>query len=467
MLTNELVEVNDNYYYVDANGAMVRNTWVAIAADEDEEEDVDYRWYYFGPSGKAYKNSMGKSINGKKYGFDENGKMYFGFIGKDGESYNDDDDPIMQCTYYYGSNDDGARLQNAWLKYEDGISDTYDDQNGDEYDDDYFWFRFKSNGEKIVDQPYKKVNGQRYFFDKYGVMTTSFTDEDGVSAATQTRYFSENLEDGSMKKNAWIRTTMPDSWETSGDHDYDDDDHWFRTNNQGYLVANQTKKINSKWYAFDSDGVMLDSLVLISDAQAVKDASEYNENRDFIKYTADDTNASTIYVFDLTTDALFYFSGDEEKDGAMKTGSSIKIALADDDYTFKFQKTSGEAYHGISNNKLYDHGILQTADDDTYALVALNNADGSSIGDTIEGTYVSGQVGDVSYEGYTYSDDEFGIYLVNKSGTVCKKSTTSYKDANDTYWGVKADESSESRYVIGKFDTRDECRAWLQDGAVG
>ena len=57
MLTNQLVEDGDNYYYVDANGAMVKNTWVAIAADEDEEEDVDYRWYYFGSSGKAYKDS--------------------------------------------------------------------------------------------------------------------------------------------------------------------------------------------------------------------------------------------------------------------------------------------------------------------------------------------------------------------------------------------------------------------------
>ena len=39
MLTNQLVEDGNNYYYVDANGAMVRNTWVAIAADEDEDEE--------------------------------------------------------------------------------------------------------------------------------------------------------------------------------------------------------------------------------------------------------------------------------------------------------------------------------------------------------------------------------------------------------------------------------------------
>ena len=104
MLTNELVEYKDNYYYVDANGAMVKNTWVAIAADEDEEQDVDYRWYYFGPAGKAYKDSNGKTINGKKYGFDSDGKMLFGFADKDKALLNtDDDNAILNCVYYYGT----------------------------------------------------------------------------------------------------------------------------------------------------------------------------------------------------------------------------------------------------------------------------------------------------------------------------------------------------------------------------
>ena len=127
MLTNQLVEDGDNYYYVDANGAMVKNTWVAIAADENEEEDVDYRWYYFGSSGKAYKDSTGKTINGKKYGFDEEGKMLFGFVDANGASINTEDDAILNCTYYYGTNDDGAR-HSGWLRYEDGFDTTdYDD----------------------------------------------------------------------------------------------------------------------------------------------------------------------------------------------------------------------------------------------------------------------------------------------------------------------------------------------------
>ena len=153
MLTNELIEDGENYYYVDANGAMVKNTWVAIAADDDETEDVDYRWYYFGPSGKAYKDSNGKTINGKKYGFDEDGKMLFGYVEADSYNIiNDDEDPILNATYYYGTNEDGAR-HSGWLQYTDALTDK---------DEDYYWFYFNtSNGKKVVDQQ-KSINGNSF-----------------------------------------------------------------------------------------------------------------------------------------------------------------------------------------------------------------------------------------------------------------------------------------------------------------
>mgnify|MGYP004454479357 CR=1 FL=1 len=448
MLTNELIEDGENYYYVDANGVMVKNTWVMIAADDDETEDVDYRWYYFGPSGKAYKNSMGKSINGKKYGFDQDGKMYFGFIGADGTSYNDEEDPIMQCTYYYGSNDDGARTTNAWLRYEDGISDAYTDDNGEEYDDDFYFFRFGSDGKKITGKDSKKVNGQKYCFDSHGVMTTAFANASTKTAASSTRYFSENLEDGSLKKNTWVRTSMPDVWKKNDNDTYttkngwDEDDHWFRTDNNGKLIANQTKRIGPKWYAFNDDGVMQDGLVLIKNAKKVKDANKSDLAAGSIESIDEDTSdAEDIYSLNFANYALFYFSADEEKDGSMKTGSSVKISLNDDDYTFKFKKTSGEAVHGVDNHKLYDHGILQDAGEDTYALVELHDADGSA--------------------------NTSATFLVNKSGTICKEGKI-YKDANDYYWAVakrkdkaltKKDENL--GYLIEKCNDREEAQKWL------
>ena len=398
MLTNELIEDNNNYYYVDANGVMVKNTWVAIAADEDETEDVDYRWYYFGPAGKAYKNSKGKTINGKKYGFDDEGKMLFGFADGTASLINDNDDAILRCTYYYGTNDDGAR-HSGWLRYEDGFS-----EHDEEYDDDYYWFWFDSNGEKRVDKT-KKVNGRTYAFDENGVMITEFTANNGTGTsveATGSKYYSANLEDGSLKKSAWIRTSMPDNASWRALDGWDDDDHWFRTDSQGVLITNVTKKINSKWYVFDQYGVMQDGLVIL-DKNKVSGAN-------FVKaLNEDDVTAQMIYNEDLSSNGLFYFSADEEKDGAMKTGSSVKISLADDDYKFYFTKTTGQAFDGVKSNKLYRNGILQEASDDKYSVVFGHDNDGNE-----------------------------KLFLVGTTGTVCKAGK-SYKDSNDTYWVVKND----------------------------
>ena len=418
MLTNELIEDGENYYYVDANGAMVKNTWVAIAADDDETEDVDYRWYYFGPSGKAYKDSKGKTINGKKYGFDADGKMLFGFADESG-LINDTDDAILSCVYYYGTNDDGAR-HSGWLRYEDGFSEH------EEYDDDYYWFWFASNGKKRTTN--KKINGKNYSFDANGVMVTEFrtgTNSEITSIASGSKYYSDNLEDGSLKKSAWIRTSMPDEWSTALGTAWDDDDHWFRTDSQGYLLTNQTKKINSKWYAFDANGVMQDGLVVLdngANGQKVS-GSTFAESIDEDNTTADDIYALSVGKND--PQGLYYFSADEEKDGSMKTGSSIKISLADDDYKFYFTKTTGQAFDGIKNNKIYINGILQEANDDKYVKVSYDGKD----------------------------------YLIGSSGTIAKAGHY-YKDANETYWVVKKDAAGD--FVITECADVDAAKAALK-----
>jgi hypothetical protein len=414
MLTNQLVEDGDNYYYVDANGAMVRNTWVAIAADEDEEEDVDYRWYYFGSSGKAYKDSTGKTINGKKYGFDEEGKMLFGFVDANGASINTEDDAILNCTYYYGTNDDGAR-HSGWLRYEDG----FDTTDYDDLDYAYYWFNFDSNGKKRTSIT-KKINGEWYNFDENGVMITEWAD--GAATASESRYFNDNLENGSLEKNAWIWSEPSEDWAIYED---DSDEHWFRTDNKGYILTDQTKKINSKWYVFDENGIMQYGLVVlnqpkVSGSEMVGDAID-----------EDDTEAEDIYA--INDGYLFYFSDNEETDGAMKTGSSIKISLADDDYTFGFTKTTGEAFCGVENNKVYRNGIRQEADDDKYTIV---------------------------YGGY--GDDAVNHeYLVNSTGTRMKAQKY-YKDDNDEYYVVMSGSDKEG-YDIRHVETLEEAKALVAE----
>ena len=413
MLTNQLVEDGDNYYYVDANGAMVKNTWVAIAADEDEEEDVDYRWYYFGSSGKAYKDSTGKTINGKKYGFDEEGKMLFGFVDANGASINTEDDAILNCTYYFGTNDDGAR-HSGWLRYEDG----FDTTDYDELDYAYYWFNFDSNGKKRADIT-KKINGEWYHFDDQGVMITEWAD--GAATASQSRYFNDNLENGSLEKNAWVWSEPSEDWKI---YEEDSDEHWFRTDNKGYIITDQTKKINSKWYVFDQWGIMQYGLVQLSDDKV--------SGSTLIKaFNEDNTEAEDLYQLDGN---FYYFSDNEETDGAMKTGSSITISLADDDYVFGFTKTSGVAYSGVENNKVYRNGIRQEADDDKYAIV---------IG------------------GKGPQDEETGKkYLVNSTGTRMKVNKY-YKDDNDEYFVVFGGNDKDGYKIIGGIEDIDTAKAVL------
>ncbi len=359
--------------------------------------------------------------------------MLFGFADSDKTLLNtDEDDPMLKCVYYYGTNDDGAR-HTGWLRYEDGF-------DNEDYDDDYYWFYFLSDGKKKVDGT-KKVNGKTYAFDEYGVMITEFTSDDGTSTSatpSQSKYYSDNLEDGSLKKSAWIRTSMPDSWE--GLDGYDDDDHWFRTNSRGVLLTNTTKKINGKWYAFDSYGVMADGLVLLAYEGVSNNADTSNTN--FIGYIdEDDWTADNIYN-DITFEEnatgvsnkgyLYYFSGDEEKDGSMKTGSSVKISLADDDYKFYFNKTTGQAIDGVKNNKLYRNGILQEASSDNKYEIAEDATNG--------------------YQ-----------YLVNTSGTVCKARRT-YKDGNDTYFGVRYYNGKDATegYTIGAFNNLADAKAYAE-----
>ena len=191
MAVDMLVEDDDNYYYVNENGAMVTNQWVAIEnEDAGEDGEPDHYWYYFQANGKAYKKSESsntlskKVINGKKYAFDTDGKMLYGWVDKETGDRSTDDDAWKECEYYFGDEDDGA-MKIGWALInilDEDAADT--DQPGDQYwdEDQDRWFWFKSSGEKQTDKTNKKINGKRYGFDEYGRMVASwYADVDEAS----------------------------------------------------------------------------------------------------------------------------------------------------------------------------------------------------------------------------------------------------------------------------------------------
>ena len=130
MLTDSLVEDDDNYYYVNESGAMVTNEWRELDNTDDDEDAADTCWYYLGPNGKAYKapdsgKTTFKTINSKKYAFDEEGRMLYGWVDEESGRVTEED-AWKSGVYYLGANGDGAVRSNQWERME-----VDDDENED------------------------------------------------------------------------------------------------------------------------------------------------------------------------------------------------------------------------------------------------------------------------------------------------------------------------------------------------
>ena len=483
MATDKLIEDDDDTYYVDGNGVMVTNTWVKVVnEDQDDDDPAEYRYYYMQNSGKAYKagdsgKTKFKTIDGKKYAFDEDGKMLYGWVNKEDATLAMDDTDWENATYYMGSWEDGS-MKTGWQKIT-----VYDQDEDDDYD---YWFNFKSNGEKRTrtdnnakdkDIYEKKINGKYYGFDKRGVMTYEWTatTESDLSTISNWRYFN-SPEDGARATKGWFKVVAPDK---DGDDntfkDYsnlenptfakgdaeDENERWYYANSDGELYVGQIKKIKGKYYGFAPEGnkagSMLTGLCALRvdnsgnitklwarnmDSDDLDDAM--NGEGDFVGFGSD------------TNDTLYYFGSNEDSDGALKTGS-VSVNLDGDNYQFQFSKTGGSegkgrGLNGIDDSKyIYKFGMkLKAGSDDKYIVVYADGDTGASDvtvhkidtaalrrdavergqnkdGDTV---YAYGTLGSL-VSGKASSN----YYLLNTSGTIVKNKTAA-KDGNDWYFYV-------------------------------
>jgi glucan-binding YG repeat protein len=417
MAVEKLVEDDDDTYYVDANGVMVRNTWVKVVNEEQDEDDdpAEYHYYYMQSNGKAYKapdnntTTRFRTIDGKRYAFDDEGKMLYGWV-KDGERQTDDDG-WEDAVYYLGNWDDGA-MKTGWQKIY-----VHDE---DEDDDLEYWFNFKSNGKKRFNDTYneikeEKINGKRYGFDKRGVMTYEWTlatkGTTGASWASTSswRYFN-NIEDGARVTKGWFKVVAPHedndnvfksgySGDTFATTDADEEnERWYYSDGDGKVVSGQIRKIKGKYYGFRPEddgngkgGAMLNGLVLMVVNQGtgeivkvVDDGVDADELDDLMDWD----QTSTIYqdylaaVDDLDWSAgedisLYYFGNDEDADGSMKTGATT-VTIDGNTYNFMFRKsggvgTKGFGLTGVDDNKyIYNLGCRIKADsDDKYQVVEV------------------------------------------------------------------------------------------------
>ena len=495
MAVDTLIEDGDDYYYVDVNGVMAANQWVAIdnedAGDDDEPEQY---WYYFQANGKAYKqgdstNVALKTINGKKYAFDDEGKMLYGWVKADSAeriSNTDGDAFAQEADYYFGDENDGA-MTTGWLL----VDVTYDDATNDyeiapafnEDEDQSRWFYFKSNGKMVKaanqgETKEKTINGKKYAFDHNGAMvaewsldkekasdniSTSSLPTGGTSTtakyAQAWRYFS-SVEDGARVSKGWFKVVSAE-WLNKEKYD-DDEDAWYYADGSGNLYAGEFKTIKGKKYAFHNDGRMISGLKFIKIDKTTPSLTVKSDDDDHHAFDTEDGFIDSALWYTANGYQCFYFGGGE--DGAMKTNKT-NITIDGDNFNFYFNKSGsskGAGINGEKDDKYYLGGmLLKAGSDEKYqAIQYVSNTNTTDHKDDEQGwkkladadkvkAAAGVQAQGVSEPNVTLAkslckafnkkaDDLKELYilndnsmkLVNTSGTVAKKNTKN-KDGND------------------------------------
>lgn len=466
MAVDSLIDDNDNTYYVDVNGVMVTNRWVAVDNENaGDENEPNQWWYYFGANGKAYKRNDSasgdvslKTINGKKYTFNTDGKMQYGWV-KDGETQYDDN-AWQDSQYYFGDENDGAMAE-GWKEIAIRDDQATDAQPGDNYwdEDQTRWFYFKASGKKEKDQTGKTINGRKYGFDEYGRMnagwvtqaTTSNTSvkdggKQGIATYSNSFMNYSTPEDGARYTKGWFKVTP--GYYLQKDKYEDGSDYWYYSDGNGKLVTNQIKTINGKKYAFDNYGRMISGFVVL---QMQQTGTAYSQ-KDIVDKLDDENRYDTAdnYTrFVKANDSLFrsgelraYYFGSSD-DGSMKTGKQ-SVDLDGEKVTFEFEKNGskkGAGLIGMNDHKLYIGGKLTTADSDNKIEVVVLNSNNqlitkSSVADALASYSTSATQhfksnGDLDYTEYKFNNLPTGAkaYVVNTTGAMVKSGTK--KDGDD------------------------------------
>ena len=468
MAVDSLIDDNDDTYYVDVNGVMVTNRWVAVDNENaGDENEPNQWWYYFGANGKAYKRNDSasgdvslKTINGKKYTFNTDGKMQYGWV-KDGETQYDDN-AWQDSQYYFGDENDGSMAE-GWREISIKDDQATDAQPGDNYwdEDQTRWFYFKASGKKEKSQTGKTINGRKYGFDEYGRMnagwittaTASNTKaadggSQGIATYSNSFLYYSTPEDGARSTKGWFKVTP--GYYLQRDKYEDGSDYWYYSDGNGKLTVNEIKTVNGKKYAFDNYGRMISGFVVLQ-MEGNTVGSGYSSKKIVQKVDSDGTydTGDNYNRFVKANDSLFrsgelksYFFGGSD-DGSMKTGKQT-VELDSEKYTFEFAKNGsnkGVGLNGMEDHKFYVGGKLTTADADSkIEIVILDSSNKlvakSSVEDALA-AYGNGGVqhfksnGDLDYTEYKFTGLPTGhkAYVVNTTGAMVKSGTK--KDGDD------------------------------------
>lgn len=323
--------VDDNNYYVDSNGIMVKSNWLQV-----DDGEGGYEWYYFNATGKCVKERWEK-INGQYYYFDDEGQMQTGWI--------------LEDRYYCNEN---GQMVTGWQKLLPPEEEEDDDDSTGPYDtvsDGTYWYYFNTNGKKVVPDTdgdgafkQKRINGVYYVLREDGAMQTGWVCATGEESDDIADY--RFVDENGQVRTGWYSTTPPEELEERYSHDVE----WFYFNSKGVprtgpedgdASTSDFVKINGNTYLFDENGVPVYGVKKI--------------------YTDSDQSDYTAYYFGTRAQSAMIKGKKTLDEGGDQVG-----------YYFT---TSGRGYTGVHDSVLYYMGRAQKAEDgNKYEVITVDGS---------------------------------------------------------------------------------------------
>ena len=416
-VTDDDQKINGKTYYFDEDGEMLygwheesgdvfylgtedegwraESQWLWLekpgdADDDDDEEQIldcadedecdDEGWYWFGSSGKMYKDSGKKKVNGRYYMFNEHGQMLYEWInnkkvevGTPGNAHLDGNATAGSATIddmlYYniveegwrgdgwyeidGSEDVGEDSDTDWYFFDDGEAEHADADGSDfaTYDEDGAavhvarikvdsskgkkYFAFNEMGQMQTGLQYIAADGGFYYFDENGYMQDGKVSDVECDDDDYNFYF--NTKNGS---NGQGFTGEKDNYlYFNGKRlEADDDYRLYYLDGDIYLVNNkgkiQSSKSDNKKYDIENKGIAAEDVNVTFTGKKVESVKVEGGK----SYTAKDLK-------DIAEDAIKATNFDPSEDAEV---SVPFIQLYDDDqytYTIKDGKLGEEWLH--------------------------------------------------------------------------------------------------------------------------
>ena len=387
MIRNTLLEDNGNYYYLRNGGQMLKNGWRFLENPSWQGDDKvgDASWYYFDNNGRALRTTGDTvkvaDINGKKFAFDQYGRMLTGWITEAGENLSDESD--WASALYYGDGEGDGSLVWVYISVKD-------DDNEDDNEPTYHFY-FSSNGKKVKATD-KTIGNVKYTFDDRGVAQDSWV-KDSKGAY---KYYGD--EDEPKLHTGWFEA-VPSKELNSEDHE-SGTTHWYYANSKGEIYRNDCKTIDGKSYLFNSAGEMVTGLRIL----------EYVDGK-YSSYSGEVDSVDTVKSMNSSTEKLVYF-GDN---GAAKTGITT-VSLDGSNYTFNFKSNGsprGVGETAINGGYIYLNGLRLTATEDSkYGTVTYKNEE-----------YLVNESGTIQKNKKNIKDADDTYYCTSPKGVVLHSGT--------------------------------------------